>query len=272
MRVGVTGCTSQIGESVCERLLTSGLELFRIGRKEEFTWNLGEKIPKLKLDSLIHLAHDRNMGETQFLAATKSILQSLDDKTFLVNLSSTSSHLKAISKYGRNKYLAENLILESGGAVFKSGLIFRDTGPSHQSGILGTVVDIVDKLPVIPLPYRGKNKFFFTEIATLSKLLVDSAVRNSPGVFRAFNPNAITFDELIKSIALHLQVKRRTILVPDSATNRIFQIVKLVGGRGRLDSLLSLSEEISQFELEALLSPKFDFPKFTVNQFHHHQS
>jgi hypothetical protein len=271
MRIGVTGCTSQIGESVCKSVLTHGFELFRIGRREEIVWNLGEEIPKLKLDCLIHLAHDRNLKEKDFTAATESIIHSVRSETFLVNISSTSSHSKAISNYGKNKFIAENLIVDSGGAVFKSGLIFRDGGSSH-TGVLGTIVSVIDKFSVIPLPYRGKSQFYFTEVETLSKLLVESAILKSAGVFRAFNPSELTFNELIETIASQLGVSRRVIPIPDNATKVMLQIARLTREKGILDSLLSLSSEISDAELKTLLEPNLDFPKFRFKRFHHPQA
>jgi hypothetical protein len=261
MRIGVTGCTSPIGENVCKNVVASGFELFRIGRKEEFFWRFGEGLPKLELDCLIHLAHDRGLNQKDFKTATESILRSVGNKTFIINLSSTSSHSKAISNYGKNKYFAEKLINNHGGAVFKSGLIFRNDD-LFNAGMLGTIYSVVDKFPILPLPYKGRNNFYFSEIATLAKLLVESAIDRSPGTFRAFNPEAIDFSALVELTSLKLGTSKRVIHIPNALTEGILQIARFSGTQGILDSLLSLSSEISQSEIEELLEPRLYFPSF----------
>lgn len=261
MRIGVTGCTSPIGENVCKNVVASGFELFRIGRKEEFFWRFGEGLPKLELDCLIHLAHDRGLNQKDFKTATESILRSLGNKTFLINLSSTSSHSKAISNYGKNKYFAEKLINNHGGAVFKSGLIFRNDDLLN-AGMLGTIHSVVDKFPILPLPYKGRNNFYFSEIDTLAKLLLESAIDRSPGTFRAFNPEAIDFSALVELTSLKLGTSKRVIHIPNALTEGILQIARFSGTQGILDSLLSLSSEISQSEIEELLEPRLYFPSF----------
>ena len=261
MRIGVTGCTSPIGENVCKNVVASGFELFRIGRKEEFFWRFGEGLPKLELDCLIHLAHDRGLNQKDFKTATESILRSLGNKTFLINLSSTSSHSKAISNYGKNKYFAEKLINNHGGAVFKSGLIFRNDDLLN-AGMLGTIQSVVDKFPILPLPYKGRNNFYFSEIDTLAKLLLESAIDRSPGTFRAFNPEAIDFSALVELTSLKLGTSKPVIHIPNALTEGILQIARFSGTQGILDSLLSLSSEISQSEIEELLEPRLYFPSF----------
>jgi nucleoside-diphosphate-sugar epimerase len=261
MRIGVTGCTSPIGESVCKNVVASGFELFRIGRKEEFFWRLGEGLPKLELDCVIHLAHDRGLNQENFKAATESILRSLRNETFLINLSSTSSHSKAISNYGKGKYFAEKLINNHGGAVFKSGLIFRNDELSNR-GMLRTIHSIVDKFPILPLPYRGRNNFYFSEIDTLAKLLVEGAIDRNSGTFRAFNPEAINFSELVELICLKSGKSKRVFHIPNALTEGTLQIARFSGSKGIVDSLLSLASEISQSEIEELLEPRLYFPSF----------
>jgi nucleoside-diphosphate-sugar epimerase len=261
MRIGVTGCTSPIGENVCKNVVASGFELFRIGRREEFSWRLGERLPKLKLDCVIHLAHDRGLNQEEFKVATESILRSLGNETFLINLSSTSSHSKAISNYGKSKYFAEKLISNHGGTVFKSGLIFLNDELSN-AGMLRTIHSVVDKFPILPLPYRGRNNFYFSEMDTLAKLLVESAIDRYPGSFRAFNPEAIDFSALVELISLKSGTSKRVIHIPNALTEGILQIAKFSGSKGILDSLLSLSSEISQSEIDELLEPRLYFPSF----------
>lgn len=261
MRIGVTGCSSPIGESVCKKVIDNGFELFRIGRKEEYLWKLGEGLPKLKLDCLIHLAHDRGFNQEEFKSATESIIRTLEVETFLINLSSTSAHSEANSNYGRNKYFAEKMTNNRGGAVYKSGLIFRNDEFSN-TGILGTIERVVKNFPILPLPYRGRNNFYFSEIDTLSKLLVESAIDRSSGIFRAFNPEAIDFNALVELISIKLGTSKRIIHMSDELTERILQIARISGTKGLIDSLFSLSSEISQPEIEELLAPKLHFPSF----------
>jgi nucleoside-diphosphate-sugar epimerase len=265
MRIGVTGCTSKIGENVCERIIALGFELFRIGRNESIKWEFGQMLPHLELDVLIHLAHDRDLQEREFRLATELLLSSVNRRTFLIYLSSTSAHSTSVSNYGKNKYIGENMFINANGIVLKSGLIFKN-GELYQSGILGTIVQFIQKFAIIPLPYRGKNSFYLTEIDTLSRVIVGCAIDQSPGILRAFNPVAITFSDLIRKIAVKLAKKIRIIPVSDRLTNGLLLLItSFFGSKGVIDSFLSLSSEISESELGALIAPKIEFPDFNVS-------
>ena len=265
MKIGVTGCTSKIGENVCERIIALGYELSRIGRNEAIKWEFGQILPHLELDVLIHLAHDRDLQEKEFRLATELLLSSVSKRTFLIYLSSTSAHSTSVSNYGKSKYIGEDMFINANGVVLKSGLIFQN-GELYQSGILGTIVQIIQKYSIIPLPYRGKSSFYLTEIDTLSRVIVECAIDKSPGILRAFNPVAITFSDLIGKIAVQLGKNRRMIPISDRLTNGLLLfITSSFGSKGAVDSFLSLSSEISESELGALIAPKIEFPDFNVS-------
>ena len=265
MNIGVTGCTSEIGERVCERIAASGFELLRIGRNETIKWEFGEKLPDVELDFLIHLAHDRDLQEKEFSFATELLLKSVSKRAFLIYLSSTSAHSAAISNYGKSKYIGERMVTNAGGTVVKSGLIYQNGGLS-RAGILGTVLSIVQQFPIIPLPYRGKSAFYMTEIDALSRFIVECIMNKTPGVFRAFSQEVITFSILIGHVAEQLGKKRRVIPISDRLTKALLvPIAKFFGGKGAMDSFLSLSSEISKTEIGALITPKIEFPDLKVS-------
>jgi nucleoside-diphosphate-sugar epimerase len=255
MNVIVTGSNSVIGEHLCKKLIESGANVLMLGGRNSDVWKLGEILPSsLKADCLVHLAHDR----------TSSLAKNLENGYLLCNsfagrkifLSTLSAHSLAKSKYGISKFNLEKIFLEAGGVVLRAGYLYGAEG----LGISGRLNTLVRSLPIIPIPYMGRPIFYETHIDDLINEILSSVNENRSGIIFAANSSPIHFEQLLKKIASSHDIRRMFIPIPTAPLNKFIEFLsKNFSNISMIDSLLSLSVQISQTEMSDMAQPKTIF-------------
>jgi hypothetical protein len=217
---------------------------------------LGDEFDSLYNDfGIIHLAHSREFSFEQNVVATEKLHRQIRPGSIF--LSTVSAHSSSNSNYGKSKYFTEKFFLDRGAAVIKSGLICS----SNPTAMLKTLHTIVDRLPIIPLPFRGANLFYLTDQEHLVTLIAQLTHNPESTIYRAFSKNGITFKQLLKDLAINRGLTRLFIDVPAPLSSIMIALLsKLLGRFSFSDSLISLVNEPDPFELLELAEYKVDFP------------
>ena len=250
MKFGVTGASSDIGINLVNLLRDRGHEVTKFGRKEGRYWEIGREFPKSDIDVLFHLAHDRSITFVQYREAVNVLISSFGRK--IVYISSTSGHPQSLSNYGKSKYAAQLAIDMSGGASIVSGMMFGADSMS-QNSIISKLSRISSNYPIVPLPFAGKSKLYFSDLPTLSKALLYAAESGESGSFRAFSESYVTLGELVRQFGRDGDNNPRILEVPDLGLSKILSIAsRSKNFPGLFDSLLSLVNEMPYEYIEGL--------------------
>lgn len=257
MKVLMTGATSFLGNYIRSELMRHGHEVITIGRSDARHWELGKPIPfTQQADVLLHLAHDRRRNLEQNFRDIWEIRNSFAGQ--IIYISTLSAHRNTISEYGKSKYVAEDVVLQSGGTVIKVGLV---THPLAE-GIYGKVRSLVRKFPIIPLPLLGNSNFYISKIEDLSSEINFLVERHKPGIIRGFCASPLDFKELIWVLSNELRVKRFVIPLPKYPLHIAILLLKRVAPQlPLLDSYFSLVCEMSDEERKGMLDPKTNFER-----------
>ena len=260
--VAVTGSTSSIGRILCNHLQSLGCTVIPLGGKNSEIWKLGDEFPStLKVDSMIHLAHDRTFSEIDHLEANRKLFNSFAGR--IVYLSSLSAHSMTKSKYGRIKFQSELLVSKFGGVSIRAGIVYGN----GVEGIARTLVQLTEKFAVLPLPYHGRSQFFLTYVEDLCFAISSLIEMDTTDIPRGFNPEPIALEDLVRLIVKGSNLRRIIFGIPTSTTNLILRIAKAIGFQENLlDSLTSLQSEMPVDELSRLSNPPNEFRKFSTLQ------
>jgi hypothetical protein len=255
-RFAVTGSSSGIGQALRLRYEKSP-ELF--GGELIFDlddWRLGRELsPKFDNCLIIHLAHDRNNNFFENITATEKLIKNI--RAGSIFLSTVSAHSQSRSKYGKSKYYIEQIFLNRGAAVAKSGLICS----KHPTAMLNTLDTIVSRFPIIPLPFRGTNLFYLTDQECLVSLIAKLTHDSDNSIYRAFSTQTITFKQLLKDLVKKKGVTRLFIDLPSPLSFVLIGFFsKLFGKFSFSDSLISLVNTPNPCELLDLVENGVDFP------------
>lgn len=253
MKILISGHTSAIGRKFASFAISQGHEVVALGSDFHPTWRLGESLPNgTQAEGFVHFAHDRSRS----LLDTKNDINLIlkDFRGHPVLISTVSAHQRSKSRYGKSKYIAEDLFLRQGGAVLKSGLIVDDI----ENRFMTLLENLSQKFPVILLPFMGKSTFYFTSSNSLLKEIEFTLFSQRSGTIRTFCLHPCSMERIVKSF--HYDKKRLFVGVPSFFSKHvILALGKLFPRSNLLDSLKSLVVEMSLTELNALESPKFDF-------------
>ena len=253
MKILVSGHTSAIGNKFVTYALSQGHEVELLGSNLHGSWRLGECLPKgLASEGLVHFAHDRSRSPGDMAKDIQLIFEDFEGHSVLI--STLSAHTKSKSRYGKSKFIAEDLFLKQGGAVLKSGLIVDDI----ENRFMTLLENLSQRFPVIFLPFKGKSNFYFTSSFSLIKEIEFTLLSQRSGTIRTFHILPFSMERIVKSF--HCDKRRIFIRVPSlfSAIG-ILILGKLFPKSNLVDSLKSLITEICLKELNELESPKFDF-------------
>ena len=253
MKILVSGHTSAIGNKFVTYALSQGHDVELLGSNLHGGWRLGECLPKgLASEGLVHFAHDRSRSPGDIAKDIQLMFDDFEGHSVLI--STLSAHKKSKSRYGKSKFIAEDLFLRQGGAVLKSGLIVDDI----ENRFMTLLENLSGRFPVVFLPFRGKSNFYFTNSLSLVREIEFTLLSQRSGTIRTFHVLPFSMERIVKSF--HCDRGRLFIRVPSlfSATG-ILALGKLLPNSNLLDSLRSLVKEISLRELNELESPKFDF-------------
>jgi nucleoside-diphosphate-sugar epimerase len=261
MRIAISGSTSSIGRNLEKFLVERGHEVMALGGSNSDIWKLGMPFPKsIQAETLIHLAHDRSMKFKDHVKATNILVDSFDGYTIF--LSSMSAHSKCKSLYGKIKYTSESIVTTNCGSSIRAGVVYG----TDIEGIFGLLQRILHKLPIIPLPFRGKSRLFTCHIEDLCLEILMVAELRPKGVSFAAYYWPISFKQLV----FYLKIKNRgdskyLVEIPNLLTKAgIFVLKALPPFRRSVDSLNSLEQEIDLMEMSALNGP---LSKFRANDY-----
>ena len=263
MRIAVSGSTSSIGTHLVHGLIDAGHEVIPLGGQSSQLWKIGMKFPDfLEVDVLMHLAHDRSLTLRENVQAMEVLTSSFQGE--IIFLSSMSAHSGARSVYGKSKYELERLFLKHGGKVLRAGLVYG----SNIGGMYAILSKISKLSPVIPMPYSGTPKMYTTQIDDLCDELIDLISRPEKGIVFGAHSWPITLNNLLRSIRKQTSPQSSLILIP--IPRIVLEIIRrsLSPFKLRLsliDSLASLSTQISSSEISSLVPPIKDFRIFKVN-------
>ena len=255
-RFVVTGSSSGIGQALKLRYaefpeLFGGELIFELD-----DWRLGSELSfKFENCLIIHLAHDRNYTFFENINATEKLCKNIRPGSIF--LSTVSAHSQSQSKYGKSKYQIEQNFLSRGAAVVKSGLICS----KHPSAMLKTLNTIVNRLPVIPLPFKGTNLFYLTDQECLVSLIAQLTHNSDNLTYRAFSTQAITFKQLLIDLANKKGIIRFFIDLPAPLSSILIGFFSNFLGRFSFsDSLISLVNTPNSHELLELKEYGVYFP------------
>lgn len=252
MIIAISGSTSAIGKQLSNRLLMEGYQIVLLGGRDSSLWKLGEPFPRgISADVLIHLAHDRSLDLYENIDAINTLVNSFHG--YMILLSSLSSHSRTKSTYGMSKNFAEMKFLENGGAAVRAGIVY---GPNAQ-GIYHLLQSLCLRLPLIPMPYSGRSRFFLTHIDDLCSEIINLVKIRSSGIFFGAN----YWPHTLKNILMHIsdsQGKTRYFIGISPLVTRAFvHLASRIGLKSQvLDSLKSLQNEISNSEISDLNTPE----------------
>jgi len=259
MKILVTGGTSNVGRSLVHYLISNGHDVIQIGRNTEPKWTLGQDIPKtIAADCLIHLAHDRKFTLEQNVSAFQRIITSFDKR--IVFLSSLSAHSKSKSIYGQSKYKGEQTFSSVGGSSLRAGVIIIGR---NYSGVIAKLAHLIEISKVIPVPFAGQPKLYFTQIEDLCAEILYEIQFGKSCVKLAAATAPINLLNLCKTIQLSFDNTRYFLKIPSTLTNLVLRIFRWSALRPTfIDSLYSMSIEISDFEFTDLeeSNATFNFP------------
>ena len=254
MKFIITGNSCAFGTLLTAKLIKLGHEVIGIGRSTDIYWELGQPIPELgQGDTLIHLAHDRSRSLMQNTKDIRIILQSFNGFTILI--SSISAHSRSQSIYGKSKYAAEQLFVESGGAAIKSGLIYG----SLENRFLNRISINLRKYNWMPLPYSGNSRFFLSHSDDLLAEILHIALTKKRGLIRGFSLVPYSFNKLVSMIDANHTTYIFKIPTSIISTLLIKSLKLFFPKNETVDSLTSLVCEIDYQDIVLMQSPKTEF-------------
>jgi hypothetical protein len=194
MKILVIGSTCRIGQKLVAVLKQqSGHDILQESHFKS-RWRFGDTVNLDGIDRIIILAHDRSVDEQTHLIYIRNLLKDYVGK--IVYLSTMSANKNSLSRYGRAKSIIEHEILESGGLVVRSGIVWD----SQIFGILKKLA-FLSRFPIVFYPKADLMLFQMTNINDLISCLVKHSLDFEPGLIYALNNQTFTFRDLLKAFA-----------------------------------------------------------------------
>jgi nucleoside-diphosphate-sugar epimerase len=200
MKIAITGSNSNFGIFLSKYFKKN---VYKISKKKKFflenadQYNLKNK----KINVLIHLAHEYSKkGKVlNYEGSIKLFENAIKSKIKkIIFISSLSSHINALSDYGKTKYLIERFCLKNNIIIVRPGLIF---GFNENDKKLKIAKQIIKFIPIIPYFINKKSFIFSVHIEELIKKMCTIILKESNyKIFNIYSPNKIYFEDLINLI------------------------------------------------------------------------
>ena len=186
MKIGITGSSGYLGSYLADEFFKIGFNVIKFQRKsnhnnnfkyQHFDLNIAKGYDFKEIDVLIHCAYDfsfRQWGKIKEINVNNSIDFINQAKSQGVRkifyISTLSSFSKAVSNYGKAKFIVEQKIKDDRTFIIKPGIIIG----SQLGGIANTLNSISKLTYLLPIPYKKNNKLFITKRSKIFQLLSKS--------------------------------------------------------------------------------------------------
>lgn len=217
-KIAITGASGFIGKALAMHFHELGKEVICMlrdpggsdlpGRQVYYDLEMQSFPLEERVDAVIHCAWGMQNGMYRTnIRACHTILRYADMvECQVLFLSSMSSFEGVRSEYARSKFMASKLFGDEGHLVLHPGLVIG------KGGMFGRLEAIVSRLPIIPLPGRGKQIIQLIDLQDLidaSSRGIEDGIRGS--YYLAY-PDALEFQLMIRLI-LQKHGKKRIFLV-----------------------------------------------------------
>lgn len=265
MRIAITGASGYVGNCISNCLRAHGHEVLALSRRRcaepWISYTLGDDpllLPWDNVDVLIHAAYDFTPRTWQEILngnvmPSIELLQAATHAKVgrLIFISSLSSFEGCRSNYGKAKFMVELEAQKLGAVIIRPGLVWSE--PS--GGVMGTLEQLVAKLPAIPFLTGSKNlKQFLIHQEDLSATILETAETTAPvsGTLHSVtHPNPVSLLAILKSIAKRSHRSRLYVPIPWQLVMMSLKFMESLGIRSsfRSDSLVGLVHGNPHFEI-----------------------
>ena len=231
----VTGAAGFIGKDVVRRLLENGWRVKAMSRRAGSTsFEFNERLELVRADMRDECSLRQavaGVAVVVHLAAAKSDEPESDDVNVrgaerlvkmcqtagcgrIINISTQSAEIARKGKYARTKSAAEKVFHNSGLQVttLRPSVVYGE----EESGVFGTVLKFVRRLPVVPVLGDGCWLSAPVYVGDVSKAII-ACIESDNTIGKIYfvgGPECINFDTLIDRICSALGVRRRKLHIP----------------------------------------------------------
>ena len=231
----VTGAAGFVGKDVVRRLLKNGWRVKAMSRRASSTsFEFNERLELVRADMRDECSLRQavaGVAVVVHLAAVKSDEPESDDVNIrgaerlvkmcqtagcgrIINVSTQSVEIARKGKYARTKSAAEKTLHSSDLQVttLRPSVVYGE----EESGVFGTVLKSVRRLPVVPVLGDGSWISAPVYVGDVSKAIIACIESdNTIGkIYSVGGPECINFDTLIDRICSALGVRRRKLHIP----------------------------------------------------------
>lgn len=272
----ITGSSGFLGKNLVNLLEQKGNNVFKCGRnskiKNQIYFDLKEKIIfeneiLKKVNILIHCAYSFdassiNSSRKINVGGTKNLFKiAAKNKIKIIYISSISAFEGCKSVHGKVKLEIESLTKKYNGTIIRPGLIYSK---KVQGAMFGSLINLIKKIPIIPLIGSGSQIFYMCELETLCKLIHELSKKNENAIITAADEKPITLKKILKKIILKYNLTRILLPFPSIIIIITLKIFEKLNIKLRLqsDSLISILYPNKNPSFKSLKKYKINFPKF----------
>lgn len=234
--VAITGATGFIGSHLVAHFAGCGWQVLALSRSVPGTTLPGVKYVKYDLrdrvddrlfsgvDFLVHGAYIENEIHAN-VEGTKRLLEAsrqhgLKRKVFI---SSVSAHEQALSRYGKHKYLCEQLFDAEADSIVRPALVLG------HGGLFQRMSAYLRNKPVIPLISGGRQPMQIVWIHDLLLAIEKILISDSRGIFTIAHPEVVLYKEFYSKLGHALGVSPRFIFLPYWAVSSALSLAATFG-------------------------------------------
>jgi NADH dehydrogenase len=233
----VTGAAGFIGKDVVARLLESGRVVRAMVRSPGPTpFPAHDRLHTVRadmrdgaslaaavdgVDAVVHLAaakSDEADSDDVNVEGARRLISACEGAGVarLINISTQSAKLPRKGTYGRTKSEADRIFHGSGLDVttLRPSIVYGE----EKSGVFGTVLGFIEKLPVVPILGDGRWISAPVYLGDLSDAII-ACLENDATIGRIYDiggPDPVSFDDLIARLSAELGRSRPTLHIPFS--------------------------------------------------------
>ena len=194
------------------------------------------------------------------------LLQQINIKWKIIYISSVSAFNNSYSVYGKIKIEIENIAKKYNAIIIRPGLIYSK---KQQGGMFGSIVNVVKRIPVLPLIDNGEQILYMCKLETLCELIYKLSILKASNldIIIAANNEPVKFKEIIKIIKTRYNKKRLLLPFPSIILLYILIIIEKcnINLKIKSDSLISILHPNKNISFTNLDIYKISFPSFKLD-------